>query len=96
MPSENQKQMKDVSIQRIVDLIGNYIVKDEIPNCNSVTKSFGEVEIKNTMYQIQITLVPGKNNWKSENGVTTQKTKSWIRLKISNLFSSTTDAGTQK
>jgi len=79
-------ELKDVSIQKIVDLIGNYIVKDNIPNSKSVSKSFGEVEIKGTRYQIQISLVPGEENFNPENGVVTTKIKRSWKQKIKNLF----------
>lgn len=79
-------ELKDVSIQKIVDLIGNYIVKDNIPNSKSVTKPFGEVEIKGARYQIQISLVPGEANFKMENGVVITKIKKSWKQKIKNLF----------
>jgi len=84
-------ELKDVSIQKIVDLIGNYIVKDNIPNSKVVTKSFGEVEIKATRYQIQISLVPGEANFNTENGVVSTKIKKSFVTKFINLFKNKKD-----
>lgn len=58
---ENQ-EAKPVSLQHIVDLIGNHIVIDNLDISKSVYKAYGEVEIQNQNFQIQIVLVPNKKD----------------------------------
>lgn len=88
---------KPLSVQSIVDIIGNHIVIDQMSTLKTTTKAIGEIEINNTRLQIQISLVPKNEGWIPGNGVhQIKKSKpSWIK-NLLNRFTSTTDAGVQK
>jgi len=89
-----KEESKQLSVQHVVDYLGDEIVKHNLSG--SLIKGIGEVEINQTMYQIQIHLESDKSNWINESGVLTpQKSKSWI-TKFLNLFTSTTDVEIQK
>jgi len=89
---------KPISIQSVVDIIGNHIVIDRLSTSKTTTKAYGEVEINNTRLQIQISLVPNPKDWIPGNGVhQIKKSKpSWIKRNLLSLFTSTTGAGIQK
>lgn len=87
MEIEKEIKAKELSIQSVVDFIGNHIVENKI-DIGEVGKAIGEVPINNTLYQIQIILEPNKQKWIKEIGIVSnnKKQESWIKRKISSLF----------
>jgi len=98
MEKETELKPKQITIQSLVDFMGNEIEKHEFTD--SIVKGIGEVKIKNKLYQIKIILESDKDKWVLKNGVQsileTKKKQSWLMKKISSLFTSTTDAEAQK
>lgn len=92
-----ESKTKEISIQHIVNIIGNYIEKNKVIDIVSASKGIGEVKIDNVLYQIQVILEPNKSKWIEENGVirTFKKSISW-KQKFLNLFTYTMDSGAQK
>jgi len=98
MEFEKEIKPKELSIQQIVNHIGQHIEKHKTIDVVPAIKPIGEVEIDNIMYQIQVVLEPNKDKWIKENGVIRnfKKPKPWIKQKITSLLSFITDAGIQK
>lgn len=94
---ELELKPNQITIQSAVDFMGNEIVKRQLTD--AAIKAIGEVKISDKIYQIQIILESDSEKWIQEIGVKgiwkPKNKQSWLK-KILNLFTSTTDAETQK
>jgi len=98
MEKETELKAKQITIQSLVDFMGNEIVKRQLTD--TAVKAIGEVEINKCMYQIQLILESDKDKWIEGigvKGIFKAKNKlSCLKKKIISLFTSTTDAEPQK
>lgn len=64
-----KSEEKQVSVQHVIDIIGNHVIIDNLDTSKNIYKAFGEVEIQNQNFQIQIVLVPNKKDRIPGNGI---------------------------